>query len=123
MLVDARYLTNLQKQSRDKLSFKDAGLLTGKMRRCAHRRNPDISRRRQSSTPPRTRTSPPRGYATSNHLGKEEREAAALPMSRISKGTSQPNELELAYSYYRRGASQPGSSSPTSRINSEYAAA
>ena len=24
-------------------------------------------------------------------------------MSRISKGTSQPNELELAYIYYRRG--------------------
>ena len=53
MLVDARHLTNLQKRQglirgtitergHSQLSRKDAGLLTGKMRRCAHRRNPDI---------------------------------------------------------------------------------
>ncbi|EJK66483.1 hypothetical protein THAOC_12598 [Thalassiosira oceanica] len=41
------------------------------------------------------------GYATSDHLGKAEtaeRKAAALRVA-----SAKPNELELAYSYYRRG--------------------
>ncbi|EJK68202.1 hypothetical protein THAOC_10642 [Thalassiosira oceanica] len=56
-----------------------------------------------------------RGYATSDHLGKEEMDGGLSLMSHISKaGTPQPNELELTYSLQqsskRSCESQPGSS-------------